>query len=48
MFDKEGNTDIKHAESAIHAWCSVPDKVGKAGIKKTNEYFNSINFKLRC
>ena len=26
MFDEEGNADIKRAEKAICAWCSVPDK----------------------
>ena len=26
MFDEEGNADIKRAERAIRAWCSVPDK----------------------
>ena len=26
MFDEEGNADIKRAEKAIRAWCSVPDK----------------------
>jgi len=26
MFDEEGNADIKRAERAISAWCSVPDK----------------------
>ena len=25
MFDEEGNADIKRAERAIRAWCSVPD-----------------------
>ena len=26
MFDEEGNADIAHAEKAISAWRSVPDK----------------------
>ena len=26
MFDEEGTADIKRAERAIRAWCSVPDK----------------------
>ena len=26
MFDEEGNANIKRAEKAIRAWCSVPDK----------------------